>query len=362
MTLLEVRGAPNYYSCKQGILESLPAYLLDHKLQRAIILHGEKSWEKASPYFPAIPSCEFEKYNGECSVQEIQRVSRIIQDRKRDVIIGVGGGKVLDLAKSSGNECDIPVILIPTLPSNCAAWTPLSVIYNEEGQFLHYTIYKNSSLAVFVEPEILLTSPSSYLRAGIGDTLAKWYEADAIIRHETSLPVPIQVAHESARLCKINLLADGLKALNDIEKKDMTLELVRVFETIIAAAGMVGGFGDRFGRIAGAHSIHNGLTHLPETHHLLHGDKVAYGILVQLILENQVEEIIELLPFYKALGLPYNLATLGLHNQTEQVVKTIAHYSVLPHESIHLLHFPITEGMVQDAIYSLEKTIQEHSN
>lgn len=355
MAKLEVRGAPNYYACEKDILNELPAYLLHHHFRQPMVIHGEKSWHNASHFFPALPSSIFEKYNGECSLQEIQRVAKIAQNQNRDVIIGVGGGKVLDLAKAAGNECNLSVILIPTLASNCSAWTPLSVIYNEEGQFLNYTIFKKSTFAVFIEPRILLTAPSNYFKAGIADTLAKWYEADAIIRNEPNLSVPVQIAHESARLCKNNLLKDSQKAVTFFENGELTPEVVRVFETIIVAGGTVGGFGDRFGRIAGAHSIHNGLTHLHETHHLLHGDKVAYGILVQLLLENNLEEIKALLPFYKALNLPYKLESLGVHKDLAQSVKMIAKYSALPDESIHLLNISITEQLIQEAVLSLEK-------
>ena len=75
---------------------------------------------------------------------------------------------------------------------------------------------------------------------------------------------------------------------------------------------MVGGFGDYYGRVAGAHSIHNGLTVLKETHHALHGEKVAYGILVQLVLENKWTEIEELQVFYENLVLPASLKDLGV--------------------------------------------------
>ena len=83
---------------------------------------------------------------------------------------------------------------------------------------------------------------------------------------------------------------------------------------------MVGGFGDHYGRVAGAHSIHNGLTVLEETHHALHGEKVAYGILVQLVLENKWTEIDQLLAFYRQLGLPASLKDLGVKAINDEVI------------------------------------------
>lgn len=361
METLEVRGAPEYYVCKEGILDSLNEFLLKQDLKYSFILHGEKSWEHTSPFFPSLPTTNFEKYNGECSLEEIERVSKIVRKLGNDHIIGIGGGKILDLAKAVGNECSLSVILVPTLPSTCAAWTPLSVIYSSKGEYISFSIHRKSTLAVFLEPRILLSSPSEYLKAGIGDTLAKWYEADAITRQENFLPVPVQAALESARLCKGNLLDVGHSALLDHENNQLTKELIQVFETIIVLGGMVGGFGDRFGRIAGAHSIHNGITQLPNMHHILHGEKVAYGILVQLMLENQSAEISTLLPHYKKWNLPYNLDSLGIkkHN-LHTSIKTIAEFATLPNESIHLIRSEINANIIVEAILSLENLVNEN--
>lgn len=355
MSLLEVRGAPNYYACEQGILGRLPSFLGEHRLTNPLILHGEKSLRAAQPYLPTNLAGSFEPYNRECSLEEIDRIASLVDSRKHDVIIGIGGGKILDLAKAVGNETSLPVILIPTLAATCAAWTPLSVIYDQSGRFLHYTIYPRSTLAVLIEPNIFVSSPIAYLRAGIADTLAKWYEADVLIRQEPFKSLAIQIAHQTAKLCQTNLLSDSLKAIADLEIQELSPELLRVIETNIMAGGMVGGYGDRFGRISGAHSIHNGLTQISETHHLLHGEKVAYGILIQLMLENNQEEITNLLPFYYSLNLPTCLSDLGIKENINKLITTISYHATLPHESIHFIGQKVTEEQVKGAIFELEK-------
>ncbi|MCU6340291.1 iron-containing alcohol dehydrogenase, partial [Enterobacter quasiroggenkampii] len=108
-----------------------------------------------------------------------------------------------------GNTSGLDTILVPTLASNCAAWTPLSVFYNEEGQFTHYTVFSKSTLMVLLEPRIALHAPVDYLRAGIADTLAKWYEADVLIRGLKHRSAAVQVAHLTARLCQTALLEYG---------------------------------------------------------------------------------------------------------------------------------------------------------
>lgn len=354
MTKLEVRGAPSYYACYEGSLNDLENLLLSNSINHCLVIHGEESWKSTSSYIPEITNVEltFVPYHGECSLHEVQRISTIANGTSIDAIIGIGGGKVLDLTKAVAHETNTEAILIPTLASTCSAWTPLSVFYTDKGEFTHYTIFPKSTLIVLIEPSIILHSPVKYVRAGIADTLAKWYEADVLVRELQDLPLPVKIAHQSARLCQIVLLEHSQAALEAMEEKTSSPAFLQVIEAIIVAGGLVGGFGDRYGRIAAAHSVHNGLTVAPETHHLLHGEKVAYGILVQLVLEGNLEEVASLLSFYKSLKLPILLRDLGLYNSEK--ITPIAERTVAAGESIHYLEKKLTSDDIKTAILTLE--------
>ncbi|MGG3738901.1 iron-containing alcohol dehydrogenase family protein [Aeribacillus pallidus] len=361
LDLLEVRGAPNDYVCESGVIQHLEPFLKRYGFTKAFVICGQRSWNAVEPYFPKdrTLSYSFFRYHGECSLSEIERLSSHCIDY--DVIIGIGGGKVLDLAKAVANQVRLDVVLIPTLASTCAAWTPLSVIYDDNGTYVRYDIFPKSATFVLVDPNMLLHSPVAYLRAGIADTLAKWYEADCIIRQLPCPPLSIKIAHQTAYLCKTTLLEHGPKAINDLLEKRDSFSFRQVIETNIMAGGMVGGFGDRYGRVAGAHSVHNGLTKVSSTHHLLHGEKVAYGILIQLVIENNWDEIHRLLPFYQALQLPFTFQQLGLPNEKE-VLHTIAEAIVQPEESIHLMNVPINKETMVEAFYQLEEFASNYKN
>ncbi|MFD1928086.1 iron-containing alcohol dehydrogenase family protein [Sporosarcina siberiensis] len=357
MKELIVRGAPNKYICKEGILDNLEAQLLLHKITRVLFVTGEKSWNAASRYIPEFKEIEgtVERYRGECSILEISRIAKLAIDLKVEAIIGVGGGKIVDLVKAASNKSNTKTVIIPTLASNCAPWTPLSVIYTEEGVMTHYEVYTSGIELVLVEPHLLLDAPIDLFVAGIGDTLAKWYEADVQISRLEERSVPIEIAYFAALQCKDVLLEHSNKALQAVRTRTMNTDFIKVVETIIVYAGMVGGFGDSYGRIAGAHSIHNGLTVESEMHNKLHGEKVAYGILVQLVMEDKLVELKSVITFYKELGLPISLKDLGLLTVTEDLVFRIAEKATLPNESIHVLKEEgIHEKDVSTAIFKLE--------
>lgn len=350
-----VRGAPAEYICKIGVLDKLEERLLERNIHRVLLVTGKKSWNAANPFFPTFTSIQSEhvEYGRECTLEEMNRLANFANEFEADAIIGVGGGKVLDTVKGAAHLCHIKKVLIPTLASNCAPWTPLSVIYNEEGAMTHYEIYPSSIDLLLIEPRILVGAPVSILIAGIGDTLAKWVEADVIISQLPAMSMPVKIAYDTAKLCADEMLMHGEAAVKAATEKQVTDNFIRVVETIIMIGGMVGGFGDQYGRIAGAHSVHNGLTIVPESHSVLHGNKVAYGILVQLVLEGKFEDVKLYGEFYDKLGLPKRLQDLGI---AEKWVNAIAEQTVRPNESIHLIKDGgVSATEVADAMRMLEK-------
>jgi glycerol dehydrogenase len=103
--------------------------------------------------------------------------------------------------------------------------------------------------------------------------------------------------------------------------------------------------------LAAAHAVHNGLTAVPQTHSYFHGEKVAYGVLVQLILEKKAEPLLEeVLDFASRVGLPTTLAAIGLAEMTGEMLDQIAARSTAQGETTHNKPFPVQPRMVAEAI------------
>lgn len=357
---LIVRGAPQEYICHEGAWATLPTHLTRRKIKKLLILHGNDSWEAAKPYFPDLKNFEttFEYYGGICTDTRVQELLTLFQEIDAEAILAVGGGKISDLAKQTAHQLRCPVLILPTLASTCAAYTPLSVMYFEDGSMDRFDIFPQANALVLIEPAVILSSPRKLLIAGIADTLAKWYEGDAIIRQLDSLPVEVQVAYFAAKNCRDNLLTFSNDALKAMETKQINEAFLTVIETNILLAGMVGGFGDEYGRTAGAHSIHDAITMIPESHHQLHGYKVAYGIFVQLVIEGNLTEIEQLLPFYHELGLPTCLADMNMSFSDEDFQR-VAKRATIPEESIHLLAQEISPDVVVQAMKQLEELMKD---
>lgn len=356
---LIVRGAPQEYECRIGAWDDLEEHLNRRKIKRVMVLHGKDSWEAAKPYFPTLVNIDtqFIYYGGECTDEKTSELKGIFEEMELEGIIAVGGGKIADLGKAVANQCDTPILILPTLAATCAAYTPLSVIYKTDGSMDRYDVFAKSNALVLIEPKVILDSPIELMIAGIGDTVAKWYEADAMISQLTVQPIEIQVSAYAAKKCRDVLLSDSQEALNAMKEKEINQAFLNVVETNILLGGMVGGFGDDYGRTSGAHSIHDALTILPGSHEQLHGNKVAYGVLVQLVIEDKWSEIESLLPFYRSLNLPTSLKEMKLMLSVADYER-VADRAAAPHETIHYMKEKITPEIVKTAMRELEATMK----
>lgn len=292
----------------------------------------------------------YEAFRGECSQREIDRVVSDFQKSGCDLIIGIGGGKTHDTAKAAAYIAGCPVVIVPTIASTDAPCSALSVIYTDDGVFDRYLFLPASPNVVLVDTEIVSKAPARLLVAGMGDALATYFEARACQRSNATNCVggnTTLAAMALARLCYSTLMADGRKAAVAAKAGACT----RALENIVEANTYLSGVGFESGGLAGAHAIHNGLTAIPETHQLYHGEKVAFGTLVQLVLEDEAsEQIQEVIHFCTDIGLPTTLADLGIPEIKPKQIHAVAELACAPGDTLGNMPFAVTSDAVYDAI------------
>ena len=101
----------------------------------------------------------FEDFNGECSKGEVGRLVALARDNGCDIIVGVGGGKILDTAKAVAYYLGSPVIICPTIASTDAPCSALSVLYTDDGQFDKYLFLKANPNIVLMDTTVIAASP-----------------------------------------------------------------------------------------------------------------------------------------------------------------------------------------------------------
>lgn len=309
-------------------------------------------------------------FKGECSRQEVARLLEVAKENKCSCTIGLGGGKAIDTAKcvAMGEA----LIICPTIAATDAPTSHSAVLYTPDGAFDDYAYFKQSPSVVLIDTTVIAKAPTRFLVSGMGDALSTYFEARATSnsysRVNAGLPCGVReglcgeargtnTALALAALCYQTLLKDGEKAKISCDCNMVTPAL----ENIIEANILLSGLGFESGGLAGAHAIHDGLTILEGTHKYFHGEKVAFGTIAQLVLENAPEEELnEVLDFCVKIGLPVCLADIGVDSITGEELMQVAEKACIAEESIHSMPFPVTPEAVAAAIITADAVGKAH--
>ncbi len=360
--MLIVFSSPHRYTQGKNATEKLGEEMRGLGLDGpALILAGKsamarlsETWRRSLGDAGITHDCH--QFGGECTRREVERVKALAREAGARVIVGAGGGKVLDTARAAAADLGLPVVNCPSVASSDAPCSALSIIYTEEGRFEECRIFRRNPELVLVDTQVIAESPPRLLVSGMGDALATWFEAKTCAdSHKSNMRGGASTASALAlaELCYRTLLADGKDALAAAREHVVTPALDRLVE----ANTLLSGLGFESSGLAAAHAVHNGLTAAPATRAYLHGEKVAFGTLVQLVMEGQPRPGVEqVLAFATDVGLPVTLAEIGLGEIAPEELERVATRATAAGETIHNEPFEVTPAMVSDAIRAADAT------
>ncbi|MGB3417011.1 MAG: glycerol dehydrogenase [Mesorhizobium sp.] len=261
-----------------------------------------------------------ERFSGECWTGEVERLCAIAGQATVQTIVAVGGGKTADTAKLVAMQLGARLMIVATIASSDAPTSAIAMRYHEDGSTDRSVYLPRHPDFVIVDPRLVVEAPVRFLVAGMGDALTTWYEAranrDAGTRNYIAGGYHAPIAGLAiARQCHETLMRDGRAAKIAAENGRLTPAV----QNVIEANTLLSGLGFENCGCSIAHGFHNGMSILPQTHGMLHGEKVAYGALVLLVMEGRPnEEIEEAFAFCEDIGLPTTLADLGLGEASEE--------------------------------------------
>ena len=334
--------------------------------KRVLVIGGRKAlaaaYDKIAAYV-AQTNLEIigtEIYGENCTYATVERLRALPLYQEADMVFGVGGGKALDTVKCLCIPDDKPVFSFPTIASNCAATTSVSILYNEDGTFLKPHFFIRPVMHAFIDTQIIAQAPSQYMWAGIGDTYAKYYEAlissrDERLEHFTAVGVAV------SQMCRDPLLLYSAQALEDHKQGLCTYAVEQVVLAIVVTTGIASIFltkdytPDYNSGLA--HAIFYALTAYPviEERHL-HGEVVAFGILIALLVDGQKEEFEKIYELNKSIGLPTRLSDIEIAPaQWEECLDRIPTMSDVAHYP-----YKVTRPMLEDAMKILEERAVSH--
>lgn len=345
------------YSIGTDAYEAAPGVCAPYG-RRAFVVGGEKALAAGLPKLKAalagspIEIAGVELYGRDCTYSEMQRLADLAREREADMVFGMGGGRAMDTAKGCAAKAGLPVFTFPTIASTCSATTSLSVTYNDDGTFKDFFRYPRPARHAFIDTEVIAASPWKYTQAGIGDTMGKFFESrfsgrGEVLAHKNALGLTI------SEMCYEPMKRFAVKALEDAKAGRTSDELTEICLANIVSTGLVSLCVDEPYNCAIAHSVYYGLTVLPDFEaNFLHGNVVAYGILVQLMVDADESRARELKALMDALGIAAKLSQMGIelsHANLDGICESISKMPDMTH-----IPYPVSGAMIYEAMRRVE--------
>ncbi len=293
-------------------------------------------------------------FAGENTHSAIEQLTTKAKQHSPNVVVGVGGGRALDAGKGVAHRLRLPFVSVPTIASTDAPAARGIGIYDEEHRPVVVEQLEHNPAYVLVDTEIIAKAPPRFLRAGMGDAVAKKFEAEGcwrgggLTKHRAR---PLRSAVLIANDCYDMLRNHGPAAMRAVESKQVTDDL----EYAVEAALLLSCLAFENGGLWTAHSVVRGLLLVRGAKDALHGEQAAYGTLVQVTLEQRPEpEIAGLRTFLRDVGLPLRLADLGLSDPSDDEIEAIVQATASsPYIAVQAKE--ITADRVRRAIREVER-------
>ena len=325
--------------------------------KRALLIGGHKALQSVEAQVRAqllaanVTLLAQEWFGGETSINQINRLAAIATELQADVIIGVGGGKSLDTVKAVGAQLGLPFITIPTIAATCSAVTPLTIRYDDNGNFFDIFPLPQAPAAVIIDSELLAKAPARWLAAGLGDTLAKWYEFRAVsVRHPAREGNALSsLAH--SQICYDVIAEHGPAAYAAVLRGESSASLDQVLDAIFTWAGLTSLMSNG-AHAAASHAIYEGFTFCDKTREFGHGLLVGFGNLCLLALEDRSdEEVLDEMRLARDCGVPLTLREIAELDDAE--------LALIVRESVHApdmenMSVTVTEARLLAAMQRIE--------
>jgi len=350
------RLAPREIRVGRGIAAGLPAVVkrLGH---RCLIVHDAGSRSAALAASDAITATGFDvrlhPFFGECTESAIDRLA---DEAAGATLLAFGGGKALDTAKATAAKVRAPCVTLPTSAATCAAYTPLSILHEDDGTYVESRRLDQPVEALLLDLDLLAAAPPRLLAAGMADAAARAFDTILAAR----IRIPSATAATSLAICREyldnTLLPLGAQALVDNECRRASDAFQRAVEACILGAGLAGETGARFFGRSFSHAVAYALSHAIDPDAVLHGEAAGLGILVHCALDPEPPVPFQaMLKHFADWGLPVTFTQVGTAHVAGEIGRSLADRTLAYLDLERAIPFSVSSDEIHEAMMHVER-------
>ncbi|RKR07287.1 glycerol dehydrogenase [Kushneria sinocarnis] len=357
---VKTMGFPGRYTQGPGALDEIGCLFEELQYHSPLLVTDVAVRDKVRPdtarQLSAIGATpQFIDFPGECTRPVIEELTASALGYRADSIVAFGGGKTIDAAKGTARALDLPIVVCPTTASSDAPTSRLIVLYDEAHRVVDVDYLNRNPAAILVDSELIANAPPRLFAAGIGDALSKRFEArqcQAANGRNSFGTMPSDTALLFTDTVYERLKQYAPEAYASVCRQQWTPAVEAVIETTVLNSGI----GFESGGLSLAHALIRGMTAIPAMADMLHGELVAFGTLVEVLVEKQPETVIsELLSLMEAVNLPMTLAEMGQIDSLDQIqLETMAEATLATGYSRNM-NPPLREGTLVAAVLEADE-------
>jgi len=342
---------PNFIAIRENIISDIYKILCEQNVyfKKVLFLGDRKTFEiggnKIIKQLKAKRVSIIKKSINKSNERTVKKVVKIIKKIKPILLIGFGGGKVLDVAKICAGKNHIKFVSIPTILSNDGIASPVSVITNKDGiPVSHLT---HPPYGIIIDFSIIKKAPLRHLRAGVGDLVSN-------LSAVCDCRLARRIEYENINQDILELAEAGAKRLLKVGQRNIKGKefLECLCDGLLKSGLAMCLVGSSRPASGSEHKISHSMDYLFPHRNSLHGEQVGIATLYTMALQKNpyLKLVIKL---YKRIKFPTRLSYLGITpDEFVQVVlnaKKIRprRYTILEHKTLTEKHIRNIIGMIK---------------
>lgn len=276
--------SPVVVDISRGALDDLAGLLADQRISAsgklAIAVSGGSGQALSEKLAPVLPGADWYPV-ADGTIDSAVRLGDDIKGKRYDAVVGLGGGKIIDVAKYAAARVGLPMVAVATNLSHDGICSPVSILDNDNGRGSYGV---PTPIAMVIDLDVIREAPDRFVRSGIGDAISNISAiADWELSHQVTGEPVDGLAAAMARTAGESVLRHPGTTADD--------EFLTVLSEALVLSGIAMSIsGDTRPSSGACHEISHAFDLLYPKRSALHGEQVGLGAAFAMHLRGATEQ------------------------------------------------------------------------